>query len=272
VRACEIVLIFVTFEGYFFRWVKFQEDVEDGGKRWSKPYVPALKLSSLMELKKSLEEGVIALNVEGRGVDEIVDKLRELHEEDETRPSKALTAAQFAEIKKALGHRVKLRMKLNLLGKMTSVAESTGGKSAPTSRQPSKESLNRDGDLTHVESAFFDVISSDTPQSTVRASPTPPKPQPSIRNFKQQSAGDEGLQASPEVGIHPRANSMSTSSREKSMRMVRIRKEAEKICLCPFDPGRQIPLFLSCVARAQPIHQEGAEGRGGVQHPSGHVA
>ena len=23
------------------RWVKFQENVEDGGKRWSKPFVPA---------------------------------------------------------------------------------------------------------------------------------------------------------------------------------------------------------------------------------------
>ena len=23
------------------RWIKFQENVEDGGKRWSKPFVPS---------------------------------------------------------------------------------------------------------------------------------------------------------------------------------------------------------------------------------------
>ncbi len=58
-----------------FRWVRFQEDVEDGGKRWSKPFVPALKLSALTDLRASIERGIVALSVEGRNVDEIVDDL-----------------------------------------------------------------------------------------------------------------------------------------------------------------------------------------------------
>lgn len=33
------------------RWVKFEEDVEEGGERWSKPHVAALSLHSLLELR-----------------------------------------------------------------------------------------------------------------------------------------------------------------------------------------------------------------------------
>jgi hypothetical protein len=34
-----------------FRWVKFEEDVEEGANRWSKPHVSSLSLHSLMELR-----------------------------------------------------------------------------------------------------------------------------------------------------------------------------------------------------------------------------
>lgn len=61
---------------------------------------------------------------------------------------KVLQPEQFEELKVILSHRVKLRMKLNLLGRMSSVAESRPGsmsfKSAPASRQTSKESLDAD--------------------------------------------------------------------------------------------------------------------------------
>jgi hypothetical protein len=33
------------------RWVKFEEDVEEGANRWSKPHVSSLSLHSLMELR-----------------------------------------------------------------------------------------------------------------------------------------------------------------------------------------------------------------------------
>uniref|UniRef100_A0A672IF79 Anion exchange protein n=1 Tax=Salarias fasciatus TaxID=181472 RepID=A0A672IF79_SALFA len=36
------------------RWLKFEEDVEDGGERWSKPYVATLSLHSLFELHREL--------------------------------------------------------------------------------------------------------------------------------------------------------------------------------------------------------------------------
>ena len=48
--------------------------MEDGGKRWSKPYVPALQLTALMDLKQSLDNGIVALDLDGKTVDEIVGK------------------------------------------------------------------------------------------------------------------------------------------------------------------------------------------------------
>ncbi len=46
------------------RWVKFEEDVEDGGDRWSKPHVATLSLHSLFELRNFLAKGVILLDME----------------------------------------------------------------------------------------------------------------------------------------------------------------------------------------------------------------
>ena len=36
---------------FYTRWVKFEEDVEEGGNRWSKPHVATLSLHSLFELR-----------------------------------------------------------------------------------------------------------------------------------------------------------------------------------------------------------------------------
>ena len=47
-----------------FRWVKFEEDVEDTGKRWSKPHVTTLSLHSLLELRNLLTKGVVLLDME----------------------------------------------------------------------------------------------------------------------------------------------------------------------------------------------------------------
>ena len=48
--------------------------MEDCGKRWSKPFVPALQLSSLMVLKTALQDGIVELDVLGTNVNEIVGR------------------------------------------------------------------------------------------------------------------------------------------------------------------------------------------------------
>ena len=46
-----------------FRWIKFEEDVEEGGNRWSKPHVATLSLHSLFELRSMLLNGTICLDM-----------------------------------------------------------------------------------------------------------------------------------------------------------------------------------------------------------------
>lgn len=55
------------------RWVKFEEDVEEGGDRWSKPHVATLSLHSLFELRSLLTNGTVMLDMEANNLEEIAD-------------------------------------------------------------------------------------------------------------------------------------------------------------------------------------------------------
>ncbi|XP_010781748.1 electrogenic sodium bicarbonate cotransporter 4-like, partial [Notothenia coriiceps] len=58
-------------------WVKFEEKVEEGGERWSKPHVSTLTLHSLFELRTCLQTGSILLDLEGYSLPQIVDEIVE---------------------------------------------------------------------------------------------------------------------------------------------------------------------------------------------------
>ncbi|XP_011640836.1 sodium-driven chloride bicarbonate exchanger isoform X5 [Pogonomyrmex barbatus] len=55
------------------RWIKFEEDVEEGGNRWSKPHVATLSLHSLFELRSLLLNGTIMLDMEAASLEQIAD-------------------------------------------------------------------------------------------------------------------------------------------------------------------------------------------------------
>ncbi|XP_059143264.1 sodium bicarbonate cotransporter 3-like isoform X2 [Physella acuta] len=76
------------------RWIKFEEDVEEGGERWSKPHVATLSLHSLFELRCSLLQGTCMLELEANSMEQIADlildnmiaaKLLEEHLRDQVR-------------------------------------------------------------------------------------------------------------------------------------------------------------------------------------------
>ncbi|XP_046676758.1 sodium-driven chloride bicarbonate exchanger-like [Homalodisca vitripennis] len=57
------------------RWIKFEEDVEEGGNRWSKPHVATLSLHSLFELRSLLLNGSVVLDMEAVTLEQVSDLL-----------------------------------------------------------------------------------------------------------------------------------------------------------------------------------------------------
>uniref|UniRef100_A0A8C4HDS7 Anion exchange protein n=1 Tax=Dicentrarchus labrax TaxID=13489 RepID=A0A8C4HDS7_DICLA len=57
------------------RWLKFEEDVEDGGERWSKPYVATLSLHSLFELRSCIINSTVLLDMRANTIEEIADMI-----------------------------------------------------------------------------------------------------------------------------------------------------------------------------------------------------
>ncbi|XP_053108917.1 electrogenic sodium bicarbonate cotransporter 1 isoform X3 [Hemicordylus capensis] len=55
------------------RWIKFEEKVEQGGERWSKPHVATLSLHSLFELRTCIEKGSILLDMEASSLPQVVE-------------------------------------------------------------------------------------------------------------------------------------------------------------------------------------------------------
>uniref|UniRef100_A0A8C6TAM6 Anion exchange protein n=1 Tax=Neogobius melanostomus TaxID=47308 RepID=A0A8C6TAM6_9GOBI len=56
------------------RWVKFEEKVEEGGERWSKPHVSTLSLHSLFELRTCLQTGTVLLDLDGYSLAQIIEE------------------------------------------------------------------------------------------------------------------------------------------------------------------------------------------------------
>lgn len=57
------------------RWIKFEEDVEEGGNRWSKPHVATLSLHSLFELRSLILNGSVLLDMDATTLEQVADLL-----------------------------------------------------------------------------------------------------------------------------------------------------------------------------------------------------
>ncbi|XP_054859210.1 electroneutral sodium bicarbonate exchanger 1 [Eublepharis macularius] len=113
------------------RWLKFEEDVEDGGERWSKPYVATLSLHSLFELRSCIINGIVLLDMCANSIEEIADMVLDQHE-----PSSDLDEVTRKKVWEALlkkHHHQNEKKKNNLLPIVRSFGEAGQKKSDPHS-------------------------------------------------------------------------------------------------------------------------------------------
>ena len=58
--------------------MKFEETVEHGGDRWSKPFVSSLSLHSVFELRSCLLNGVVVLDAGATSMDQIAGNIERI--------------------------------------------------------------------------------------------------------------------------------------------------------------------------------------------------
>uniref|UniRef100_A0A8U7P0Z4 Anion exchange protein n=1 Tax=Corvus moneduloides TaxID=1196302 RepID=A0A8U7P0Z4_CORMO len=95
------------------RWLKFEEDVEDGGERWSKPYVATLSLHSLFELRSCIINGTVLLDVRATSIEDIADLI--LAQQEPSPEFDERTRAKVREVLLKKHHHQNERKRNNLL-------------------------------------------------------------------------------------------------------------------------------------------------------------
>ncbi|XP_036414154.1 sodium bicarbonate cotransporter 3 isoform X1 [Colossoma macropomum] len=144
------------------RWLKFEEDVEDGGERWSKPYVATLSLHSLFELRSCIMSGTVMLDMRASTIEEIADMIidgmvaqKQLDESLMEKVREAMLKRHHHQNEKKLSNRIPLvrsfadigeglsASRLSLLRRNSSISAST----PPDSRRQSRVSRSSRGSL-----------------------------------------------------------------------------------------------------------------------------
>ncbi|KAM8886175.1 electrogenic sodium bicarbonate cotransporter 4 [Spinachia spinachia] len=110
------------------RWVKFEEKVEEGGERWSKPHVSTLSLHSLFELRTCLQTGTVLLDLEGYSLPQIIDDIIERQIEEGMISPELRDKISFVLLRKHR-HQTKKPIHRSLadIGKSTSSSNRTAG-------------------------------------------------------------------------------------------------------------------------------------------------
>ncbi|MEJ1278180.1 hypothetical protein NN561_009099 [Cricetulus griseus] len=152
------------------RWLKFEEDVEDGGERWSKPYVATLSLHSLFELRSCVLNGTVLLDMHANTLEEIANMVLDqqvssgqLNEDVRHRVHEALMKQHHHQNQKKLTNRIPIVRSFADIGKKQSEPNSmdkngqlVSPQSAPACAE-NKNDVSRENSTVDFSKVFHDV-------------------------------------------------------------------------------------------------------------------
>ncbi|XP_008117196.2 sodium-driven chloride bicarbonate exchanger isoform X7 [Anolis carolinensis] len=142
------------------RWLKFEEDVEDGGERWSKPYVATLSLHSLFEVRSCILNGTVLLDMRANSLEEIADMILDqqissgqLSEDVRHRVHEALLRQHHHQNQKKLSNRIPIVRSFADIGKKQSEPHSMDKNGQLVSPQSAPASIETKNDVSRENSS-----------------------------------------------------------------------------------------------------------------------
>uniref|UniRef100_A0A8C4RXZ2 Anion exchange protein n=1 Tax=Erpetoichthys calabaricus TaxID=27687 RepID=A0A8C4RXZ2_ERPCA len=108
------------------RWIKFEEDVEEETDRWGKPHVASLSFRSLLELRKTIAQGAVLLDLEQKTLPGIAHQVVEQMIISDQIKAEDRANVLRKDVLPPLGmHKSKSKHELKLLEKIPDNAEAT---------------------------------------------------------------------------------------------------------------------------------------------------
>uniref|UniRef100_A0A2R8ZHZ0 Anion exchange protein n=1 Tax=Pan paniscus TaxID=9597 RepID=A0A2R8ZHZ0_PANPA len=199
------------------RWLKFEEDVEDGGDRWSKPYVATLSLHSLFELRSCILNGTVMLDMRASTLDEIADMVLDnmiasgqLDESIRENVREALLKRHHHQNEKRFTSRIPLVRSFADIGEGLSASRH----SLRTGLSASNLSLRGESPLSLLLGHLLPSSRAGTPAGSRCTTPVPtpqnsPPSSPSISRLTSRSSQESQRQA-PELLVSPASDDIPT--------------------------------------------------------------
>uniref|UniRef100_A0A667ZAT1 Anion exchange protein n=1 Tax=Myripristis murdjan TaxID=586833 RepID=A0A667ZAT1_9TELE len=195
------------------RWLKFEEDVEDGGERWSKPYVATLSLHSLFELRSCILNGTVMLDMRANSIEEIADMVidnmvasGQLKEDLREKVREAMLKRHHHQNERKLSNRIPLVRSIADIGEGLSSSRLSLQK--PGAASSSNLSQRRESRVSVLLNHLLPSSSSNTgPSPGPSPFTTPQNTPPSLRRSSQTASHTPGPgpgpQGIPEVVVSP---------------------------------------------------------------------
>ncbi|XP_055839112.1 sodium bicarbonate cotransporter 3 isoform X8 [Episyrphus balteatus] len=126
------------------RWIKFEEDVEEGGNRWSKPHVATLSLHSLFELRSLIMNGTIILDMEASNLETIAELVCENMVNAGTLPPQSREKVKDALLRRHRHqHETKNKSKMPIIRSLAEIGKNHSSSKNDMIKSPSSQSMTR---------------------------------------------------------------------------------------------------------------------------------